>query len=379
MLIRSKRVWVANNFIECILEIEGKKIKRILPYDENIEVDFDYEDKRIIPGFIDVHTHGAINIEANVATKEEILEWAKYLPSEGVTAFCPTTVTQTEKVLTDAARVIKEAKNIQKVGAKIIGINFEGPYLDEKNRGAQPIDCLRKPDIEEFERFQKACDNLVLIMTVAVEKDDDYELTRKLSSEGVIISVGHSNATYEEAMLGIANGAKLITHTFNGMTGLHHRNPGLVGAALRIRDTYSEIICDGIHIRPEVINTFFISKGPDYAIMVSDSMSAKAYKGKEFYLGGEKVIISEDGRSARRESGSLAGSVLKIIDALKIVVTKAQVPFNYAINACTKNPATLLRIDDRKGSIKANYDADLVIITDEYNIVNTMVEGKFQL
>lgn len=378
MLIRSTRVWVANNFIPCILEIVGKKINKILPYDENVDVDCDYGNERIIPGFIDIHTHGAVNVEANVATKNEILEWAEYLPSEGVTSFCPTTVTQTENVLTHAAKIISEAKNDQQKGAKIIGINFEGPYLDEKNRGAQPIDCLRKPDLEEFERFQKACNDMILIMTVAVEKDEDFKLTRELSNKGVVISVGHSDATYDQAVLGIANGAKLLTHTFNGMTGLHHRQPGQVGVALRIRDVYSEIICDGIHIRPEVINIFFMSKGPDYAIMVSDSISAKQFKGKEFYLGGEKVIIHDDG-SARRESGSLAGSVLRIIDGLKLVVEKAQVPFNYAINACTKNPAKLLRIDNKKGSIKANYDADLVIITDDYKIINTMVEGEFQL
>ena len=250
--------------------------------------------------------------------------------------------------------------------------------MDVNHKGAQPESCIVSPNLEEFDRFQKACKDLLLIMTVAVEKDKDYYLTRNLTNRGVIVSVGHSGANYDEAMMGIANGAKLLTHTFNGMTGLHHREPGQVGAALRIRDVYSEIICDGIHIRPEVINIFFMSKGPDYAIMVSDSMSAKAYKGTEFYLGGEKVIVSEDG-SARRESGSLAGSILKIIDGLKVVVEKAQVPFNYAINACTSNPARLLRIDDRKGYIKANYDADLVVITDDYKIINTMVEGVFQL
>lgn len=378
MLIRSKRIWIANNFIPAIIEVEDKKIKRILEYDKDMKVDYDFENNRIVPGFIDIHTHGAVNVEANVSSLEEIHKWADYLPSEGVTAFCPTTVTQTEEVLKKASKTILEAKESQKSGAKILGINFEGPFLDVNYKGAQPQDCIVEPDLEKFSRFQSACKDLILIMTVAVEKDKDYALTRQLSSKGVVVSVGHSGATYDEAMLGIANGAKLLTHTFNGMTGLHHRNPGQVGAALRIRDVYSEIICDGIHIRPEVINIFFMSKGPDYAVMVSDSMSAKAFKGTDFYLGGERVIVSEDG-SARRESGALAGSILKIIDGLKVVVESAQVPFNYAINACTSNPARLLRIDDRKGYIKANYDADLVAITDDYKIINTMVEGEFQI
>lgn len=217
---------------------------------------------------------------------------------------------------------------------------------------------------------------MILIMTVAVEKDKDLEFTRKLAQKGIIVSVGHSSATYEQSVLAFANGAKLMTHTFNAMTPLHHRNPGQVGAAFRCRRNYAEIITDSIHSTTDIINIFYHEKGPDYAIMVSDSLCAKGCGQGEYYLGGERIFIYEDG-SAHRITGNLAGSTLRIIDGLRICVKNALVPFNYALNSCTINPAKLLGIDNKKGSICAFKDADLVIIEDDYTIHKTMVEGEF--
>lgn len=378
MLIRSERVWVANQFIPCIIEVEDKKIKRILAYDKQKEVDYDFEDNRIIPGFIDVHTHGAMGFDTNDANEEGLRKWCEYLPSEGVTSFCPTTVTQTEEVLTKAASNVINVINKGYEGANILGINFEGPFLDVNHCGAQPVPCIIKPDLEMFDRFNKAANDLILIMTLAVEKDEDYKMTRELSKKGIIVSIGHSGATYEQALLGFANGARLMTHTFNAMTGLHHRNPGQVGASMRVRDQFAEIICDGIHIKPEVLNIYFKTKGENHVVMVSDSLCAKGCSEGEYYLGGERIFMYPDG-SAHRETGNLAGSTLRIIDGLKICVNKALIPFEAALNSCTLNPARLLRIDDRKAMIKANYDADIVVIDDEYNIINTMVMGKFML
>lgn len=378
MLIRSERVWVANQFIPCIIEVEDKKIKKILAYDKQKEVDYDFNDNRIIPGFIDIHTHGAMGFDTNDANEEGLRKWCEYLPSEGVTSFCPTTVTQTEEVLTKAASNVINVINKGYEGANILGINFEGPFLDVNHCGAQPVPCIIKPDLEMFDRFNKAANGLILIMTLAVEKDEDYKMTRALSEKGIIVSIGHSGATYEQALLGFANGARLMTHTFNAMTGLHHRNPGQVGASMRVRDQFAEIICDGIHTTPNVLNIYFKTKGENHVVMVSDSLCAKGCSEGEYYLGGERIFIYPDG-SAHRETGNLAGSTLRIIDGLKICVNKALIPFEAALNSCTLNPARLLRIDDRKAMIKANYDADIVVIDDEYNIINTMVMGKFML
>ncbi|VWL85399.1 N-acetylglucosamine-6-phosphate deacetylase [Oceanivirga miroungae] len=378
MLIRSKRVWVANKFLACIVSVKEDKIEKILPYDADVKVDYDFGNDRVVPGFIDVHTHGAVKYDTLDADEQGLKRWAKYLPSEGVVAFLPTTVTQTEEVLVKASKsVANVVRENDYEGARILGINFEGPFLDVAYKGAQPEQCIVKPDIEQFYRFQEAADGLIKIITMSLNKDEDYKMTRELASQDIIVSIGHGGTTYEEAILGFANGARLMTHTFNGMTGLHQRMPGQVGASMRVRDEFAEIICDGIHIHPDVMNTYFKSKGPDYAVMVSDSISAKAVDpNDEFYLGGERVYIHPDG-SARRANGGLSGSTAKIIQGLKTCVVDAEIPFSYAINSCTINPARLLRIDDRKGKIKANYDADLVVIDDNYEIVKTMVLGKF--
>lgn len=373
MLIRSKRVWTANQFLPCIIEVFGKKIKNIMKYDENIKVDYDFGDNRIIPGFIDVHTHGAMGFDTNDGNEEGLRKWIEYLPSEGVTSFCPTTVTQTEQVLTTAARNVYEFREKGYKGARILGINFEGPFLDVNHCGAQPVPCIVKPDLEQFDRFQKSCNDMIVIMTLAVEKDADFEMTRELAKRGVIVSVGHSGASYEDAVLAFANGARLMTHTFNAMTPFHHRSPGQVGASLRVRDTFAEIICDGIHVLPEVLNVYFSSK-KDNVIMVSDSLCSKGCGEGEYYLGGERIYMYPDG-SAHRESGGLAGSTLKIIDGLKICVEKALIPFDYALNSCTLNPARLLRIDDVRGRIRTNYFADMVVISDTYEVLTTFVEG----
>ena len=377
MLIRSKRVWTANQFLPCIIEVEGKKIKKIMPYNEEIDVDYDFGKERIIPGFIDVHTHGAMGFDTNDANEQGLRTWAEYLPSEGVTALCPTTVTQTEEVLKTAAGNVLKVKKEGYNGAKILGINFEGPFLDVNHCGAQPVPCIVKPDLAEFDRFQEACDNMIVILTLAVEKDEDFEMTRELAKRGVIVSVGHSGATYEDATMAFANGARLMTHTFNAMTPFHHRMPGQVGASMRVRDTFAEIICDGIHVLPEVLNVYFNSKGASHVVMVSDSLCSKGCTEGEYYLGGERIYMYPDG-SAHRENGGLAGSTLKIINGLRICVEEALIPFDSAINSCTLNPARLLRIDDRKGMLRANYDADIVVISDDYRVLSTFVEGELK-
>ena len=240
MIIQSKRIWVLGQFIEAQLELEDGKIKNVLAYGAK-PADKDYGERRIVPGFIDVHTHGAYGFDTNDAEEEGLRNWMKHIPEEGVTGICPTTITQTEEVLT------KAVKNVAKVvadgyeGAEILGIHFEGPYLDMVYKGAQPEQCIVKPDVEQFKRYQKAADGLIKIITMATERDEDFELTRYCAANDVRVSIGHSAATIEEAGMAIANGATSMTHIFNGMTPFHHRKPGLVGAAMRFRDTFGEV------------------------------------------------------------------------------------------------------------------------------------------
>lgn len=378
MIIQSKKVWIADQFTPAQLELEDGIIKEIYPYNEK-EVTKDYGDLRILPGFIDIHCHGAYGFDTNDANPEGLRKWAKGIVDEGVTSFLATTLTQSEEVLTNAvsnvAKVVEEGYE----GAEILGIHFEGPYLNKAHKGAQPEEYCVKPNIEQFKRYQKAAHGLIKYITMAVENDEDYALTKYCSQNNVVVSIGHSNATYEQAVQAYAHGARSMTHVYNAMTAFTHRANGLVGGALRIRNMYGEIICDGNHSTLAALNNFFTSKGPDYSIMITDSLMCKGFPvGTKFDFGGQEVVIYPDGSAHLVEAGNLAGSTLNVNKGLKILIEDALVPVNYAINACTSNPARCLHVDDRKGTIGVGYDADLVILDKDYEVVQTYCKGVGQ-
>lgn len=378
MIIQSKKVWIADQFTPAQLELEDGIIKEIYPYNEK-EVTKDYGDLRILPGFIDIHCHGAYGFDTNDADPEGLRKWAKGIVDEGVTSFLATTLTQSEEVLTNAvsnvAKVVEEGYE----GAEILGIHFEGPYLNKAHKGAQPEEYCVKPDIEQFKRYQKAAHGLIKYITMAVENDEDYALTKYCSQNNVVVSIGHSNATYEQAVQAYAHGARGMTHVYNAMTPFTHRANGLVGGALRIRNMYGEIICDGNHSTLAALNNFFTSKGPDYSIMITDSLMCKGFPvGTKFDFGGQEVVIYPDGSAHLVEAGNLAGSTLNVNKGLKILIEDALVPVNYAINACTSNPARCLHVDDRKGTIGVGYDADLVVLDRDYGVVQTYCKGVGQ-
>ena len=375
MIIQSKKVWIADQFTPAQLELEDGIIKEIYPYNEK-EVTKDYGNLRILPGFIDIHCHGAYGFDTNDANPEGLRKWAKGIVDEGVTSFLATTLTQSEEVLTNAvsnvAKVVEEGYE----GAEILGIHFEGPYLNKAHKGAQPEEYCVKPNIEQFKRYQKAAHGLIKYITMAVENDEDYALTKYCSQNNVVVSIGHSNATYEQAVQAYAHGARSMTHVYNAMTPFTHRANGLVGGALRIRNMYGEIICDGNHSTLSALNNFFTSKGPDYSIMITDSLMCKGFPvGTKFDFGGQEVVIYPDGSAHLVEAGNLAGSTLNVNKGLKILIEDALVPVNYAINACTSNPARCLHVDDRKGTIGVGYDADLVVLDRDYEVVQTYCKG----
>ena len=378
MIIQSKKVWIADQFTPAQLELEDGIIKEIYPYNEK-EVTKDYGDLRILPGFIDIHCHGAYGFDTNDANPEGLRKWAKGIVDEGVTSFLATTLTQSEEVLTNAvsnvAKVVEEGYE----GAEILGIHFEGPYLNKAHKGAQPEEYCVKPDVEQFKRYQKAAHGLIKYITMAVENDEDFTLTKYCSQNNVVVSIVHSNATYEPAVQAYGHGARSMTHVYNAMTPFTHRANGLVGGALRIRNMYGEIICDGNHSTLAALNNFFTSKGPDYSIMITDSLMCKGFPvGTKFDFGGQEVVIYPDGSAHLVEAGNLAGSTLNVNKGLKILIEDALVPVNYAINACTSNPARCLHVDDRKGTIGVGYDADLVVLDRDYEVVQTYCKGVGQ-
>ena len=379
MLIQSKKVWIADQFIPAAIEMNDGKITGVFPYGTK-EADVDYGDKRIVPGFIDIHCHGAFGFDTNDANEEGLRAWTKGIVTEGTTALLATTITQSEEVLTIAVANVAKVMEEGYEGAEILGIHFEGPYLDMVYKGAQPEQHIVKGTIEQFERYQKAAKGNIKYITMATETDDDFELTQYLADNGVVVSIGHSAATYEQAVFAWANGAKSMTHVYNGMTPFNHRKNGLVGASFRLRTMYGEVICDGNHSTTAALNNFFMSKGPDFSIMVSDALMAKGSPaGSKFIFGGNEIEIYEDGSAHLTKTGGLAGSTLRLNEGLRILVEEAMVPFNYAINSCTINPAKCLGIDDRKGSIMVGKDADIVVLDTDYSVIQTYCKGDAKL
>ena len=375
MIIQSKRIWILENWTDAQLEINQGKIIAIMSYGTK-PADIDYGNERIYPGFIDSHCHGAFGFDTNDATPEGLKRWLKRAPEEGLTALCPTTITQSEEVLTKALENVAKVYKEKPQGAQIAGIHFEGPYLSLKYKGAQPPAYILKPDLAQFKRYQAAADNLIKIMTMAVEEDTDNEFIRAVSATGVHINIGHSAATYSQAFFGFANGALGTTHTFNGMSPLNHREPGLAGASMTLAPVYSELICDGIHVTWPVVNLLFKAKGKDRLVLVTDALCAKGIGEGHYIFGGQKIEIKANGAAFLTEGNSLAGSTLKFNHSLRNAIEYARVDEASAINAATLNPARILGLDKVKGKILAGYDADLTVLSDDYTVLATYVTGE---
>lgn len=375
MIIQSRRVWIAGQFIPAQILIEAGRIAAIDTYGKHV-ADTDYKDKRIVPGFLDIHTHGAYGFDTNDAEADGLRNWIRQIPQEGVTGILPTTVTQNPAALTKALKNIAAVVREGYEGSEILGIHLEGPFLDMKYKGAQPPEAIAKPSIEQFSMYQDAAEGLIRYITLAPEHDEDFALTKYCRKKGIVVSMGHSSASFECALMGIANGATSMTHVYNGMSPFHHREPGLAGAALQLRDIYGEIIADGHHSHLASAAVFYQAKGRDHAIMVSDSLSAKhCPPGKTCMLGGKAIEPGADGTARLKGTDTIAGSTLCINEGLKLMVEKAMVPFAAALNSCTINPARCLGLDDRKGKLTAGHDADIVVLEDDYKVCQTYCRG----
>ncbi len=383
MILQSKRVWILNEWMDVQLETsdETGRIEGIYPYGTK-RADLDFGRLRVVPGFIDVHTHGAYGFDTNDAGEDGLKNWLKRIGSEGVTGLLPTTITQSEEVLTKALQNIakvageQEADRTKVPGAEILGIHFEGPYLSRQYNGAHAEEFCAACDPEQFGRYMAASEGRIRIVTLACELDEGYRMTRFLNENGIVASLGHSSATYEQAAMAFANGARSVTHVYNGMAPFHHRDPGIPGAAFRFHDVYGEIICDGLHSDWAAVYAFFTCKGPDRGVMISDALRFKGLPaGTKMLFGGNPVELSEDGSAHLAGTHTLAGSTLRINEGLRNLVEKAGVPWQTAINSCTINPARLIGADRVKGSLQTGKDADIVVLGEDYSVVATFCRG----
>ena len=373
MIIQSNRVFINDEFVPKQIEINEGKIINIYPYNQE-KVDKDFGNNRIVPGFIDVHCHGYGGYDTNDATVDGLKKWLGDVTSEGVCALCPTTITQSKQILTNAVKNVAKVKKLNPEGAEILGIHFEGPYISKEYKGAQPEEYIVKPNVEEFKEYQRAAEGLIKIITIAPEEDDNFELIKYCIANNVNVSLGHSAATYEQAQQAIKLGATCFTHTYNGMSRFNHRDNNLVGAALG-SDIFAECICDSHHSTINSLRIFFRCKGKN-GIMMSDGLMTKGLPvGTKMLFGGQEIEMKEDDTCRLTSTGNFAGSILRINNGIKILVEEANVPIQIAISSCTSAPARYLKIDDHKGYISQGYDADIVVLDDSYNVLDTYCRG----
>ncbi len=368
MIIQSTHVWIEHEFQKKQIVIEKGKIINLLPYNKEIP-DLDYQDYWILPGFIDIHTHGWNRCDAGKPTLEAMQRWQQHLPQEGVTSFLATTATQSVASNEQAMPVLKAAIEAQGEGAEILGINMEGNFISHQFHGAQDLYTIVKPNANQLLHYQQLAGGHIMTVTVAVELDPENQFVKTAVEHGIRVSCGHSGASFEEVKQAAKAGATGITHCGNGMRPFHHRSPGIFGAALNLDELYAEVIGDGIHVHFETAHLIGMMKGRDRLILVTDSADCKDDP--------EYADYNQEG-AFRLADGTLFGSALYVHRGVDNLHRKARLPLETAIAAATMNPARYLGVEDRKGSISIGKDADLVICDEKIDLLQVFCRGKEQ-
>ncbi|HPT83103.1 MAG TPA: N-acetylglucosamine-6-phosphate deacetylase [Limnochordia bacterium] len=326
----------------------------------------------IAPGLIDVHMHGCAGAELMDGTREALETMARFLAQNGTVGFLPSTVTASPEKTRLVCEVVAAYEDLAD-GAELIGIHLEGPYINEQYKGAQYGPAIRQADLEELEQLYGILGERLKLVTLAPEVPSGLEAVSWLKERGITVSIGHTNATYEEALAGFAQGITHVTHTYNGMRGLHHREPGVVGAVLATPGLYGELIADLIHVHPGAIKVLLRALGPERIVLVTDSVQATGLPDGEYVLGDHKIYV-RDG-AARLPEGSLAGSTLTLKQAVQNMIEKIGVDLVDAFRMASFNPAQTIGLKYR-GWIREGYKADFVLLTPDFQVQKTIISGR---
>ena len=374
--VKSKNVLIDHVFKPATIHLSRGRIASILPYDT--PADYDYEGCYVVPGFVDLHLHGGYGIDVLDEDEDSFRQLQQRLLQEGTTSFLATSTTLETEMLKKALMHLgkKIETQIAGSGATCLGIHLEGPFLNPDFAGAQKVHDILKPSISLFEAFQSASGDKIKRVTLAPETDVNNMLTTHLSNQGILVSVGHSGATAEETHAAITAGAKLVTHLFNGMPQLHHREIGLNGMAMLSDQLVCEVIADGNHINFNTIELVRKTKGPGGIVLVTDANKVKGLAPGEYTLHGRNVVLNERGEARIKESGSLAGSTSKMNIAIKNIIENTTIDQVEAFQMASLYPAKLLNIDHIKGRIDIGHDADIAILDQAYQIVDIYVAGQ---
>lgn len=375
--IHAKKIVLTDEVIENgYLAIENGKFKGVT-LDKPTEGDIlDYSEDTIAPGLVDTHIHGYVGHDVMDNNFKGIQEISTALLACGVTSWLPTTLTAPTVQLDEVCQTIGD--NYQDVdGAKIRGIFLEGPFFTEKYKGAQNLAYMSDPSIDKLKRWSELSNNLVKKIAIAPEREGVKEFIKYANSIGVKIALAHSDASYEEAKDAVEAGANIFIHTFNGMSGLHHRNPGMVGAALGLDDVYAELISDGHHVHPGAAQVVVKARGVKETVLVTDCMRAGGLGDGQSILGELEVIV-KDGQARLKEGGNLAGSVLKLNESVRNMFEWGIVSQADALRMASYSPARSVNIDNVCGQIQEGMDADFIVVDDNLELKATFLNGELK-
>lgn len=366
---------------ESTLYIQGSRIDAIAEFAQR-EIsaqarEFNARGYLIAPGYIDTHTHGGNGYDFLSSNSDEIDAILSWLPGTGVTNVIATIPTAPLDEQLRAIKNLHAASVRRPAGAQIIGIHLEGPYISAEKRGAQAENAIRPPSLDEAKRLLAAGNGLIKLVTLAPELPGAMELIQYLIDQDVVVSLGHSTASYDQVTRAADAGLNRAAHIFNGMTAFHHRRPGGVGAVLTRDDIYAELIVDGIHLHPAAVQVVLRSKGLDRVVLITDAIAAAgAGEGDYIGLSGQKISVKNS--VARLESGALAGSTLTMDQAVRNAVQLLGLSFEQTIKMATQTAAESLgyQIQSTKGSISPGKDADLIVLDGGLKVLMTMVAGE---
>lgn len=369
--IKNGKVILKDKIVDKVVVVDKDRIADITDTVPGLIKEIDARGMYVSPGFIEIHMHGRNGYDAMDASYEAINGISKALIGSGVTGFLATTMTMSEDNIKKAVRTVGESMG-KTQGAKLMGLHMEGPFISKEHKGAQPEEYIQKPSMEEYMKLCDGFQDIVKLTTIAPEIEGAPEFIKQLSATGVVVSMGHTNATYDEAMKGIEAGINSSTHTYNGMRGLHHREPGALGAVFD-SDIFAELICDGIHVHFAALRTLLKIKGVEKSILITDSMRAAGMDEGVYDLGGQQVFV-KDGQ-ARLADGTIAGSTLTLDRAVYNAVKQLGVTIPEAVRMASYNPAVLLGIDDM-GEIKKGNMADIILFDENIKIKGMYISGE---
>lgn len=354
------------------LTVEDGRFGRFSPQAPDCRI-IDRTGMWVAPGLVDTHIHGFLGYDVLDGDTKGVGMVSRGLAAYGVTSWMPTALTASVEQIGDACASVAIADDTG--GAHVRGIFLEGPFFTERHKGAQNPKYFQDPSVDVFDGWQERAQGLVKKIAIAPERTGSVAFTEALAARGVHVALAHSDATYEQAMAAVDAGADVFVHTYNGMSPLHHREPGMVGAAMTSHGTYAEVICDGMHVRPPAVRALVKAKGVDHTVLVTDCLRCGGMPDGNYYLG-EFPIMVQGGAARLKEGGNLAGSILTLDQAMRNVVDWNIATVEQAVRMASEIPARANGLADRCGSLRPGLDADFVVLDRDLTVRETYVSGS---